>query len=107
MHNDEICSVCVGLLYLVVCVRDNKQMHSSSSSWRGRSQGAASWIGRNRGAAAEGDAVGDEVDAIGEQLGLATRDWCSPVALPHKGVGVSEWGAMCLQTHNEGGETSA
>jgi len=32
MHNDEICSVCVGLLYLVLCVHDNKQTHLSSSS---------------------------------------------------------------------------
>ena len=32
MHNDKIFSVCVGLLYFVLCVRDNKQMNSSSSS---------------------------------------------------------------------------
>jgi len=32
MHNDEICSVCVGLLYFVISVPDNKQMHLSSSS---------------------------------------------------------------------------
>ena len=50
MHNDEICSVCVGLLYLVLCLHDNKQTHSSSSGWSGH----------NRGTAAEADAVGEQ-----------------------------------------------
>ena len=30
MHNDEICSVCVCLLYFVLCVCDNKQTHSTA-----------------------------------------------------------------------------
>jgi len=47
MHNDEICSVCVGLLYCVLRVRDNKQTHLNSSSWSGCSQGAV-WCDHTR-----------------------------------------------------------
>jgi len=57
MHNDEICSVYVGLLYFVLHVRDNKQTHSSSSNWRECSWGAANWSRSNRGTAAEADAI--------------------------------------------------
>jgi len=76
-------SVCVGLLYFVLRACDNKWTHSSSSSWRGRSRGAAaeedaeedtveeqqlkrmqsgssSWRGHSRGAAAEEDTVGEQ-----------------------------------------------
>ena len=60
MHNNEICTVCVGLLYFILCVRDNKQTHSSSSSWRGRSRWAASWSGRSWEAASEEDAVREQ-----------------------------------------------
>jgi len=50
MHNNEICSACVGLLYFVLHERDNKQTHSSSSSLNGCNWGTAA-----------------EVDAVGEQ----------------------------------------
>jgi len=51
MHNDEICSVTMCLLY-TLCMCGNKQPHSSSSSWSG-----CNWE-----AAAEADGVGAQID---------------------------------------------
>jgi len=62
LHNDEICSVCVGLLHFVLHVRDNKQPHLSC--WRRHSRGAA-----------------PEAVAVGAQFGLTTwmNEWLSEV----------------------------
>ena len=62
MHNDEICSACVGLLYFVLCVHDNKQQQLNRTE-----SGSSKLSRRNQGAAAEADAVGVE-------FGLTTRD---------------------------------
>jgi len=60
------------LLYFVLWVRDNRQTHSRSSSWRGRSRGTAT----------EADTIGEqqpEVGAIGEQqlkrMQLGSSSW--------------------------------
>lgn len=60
-------------MYFVLYVHRDKQMQLGRSSWSGRNWGAA-----------------DEADAIGEKLGLAMWDYCSPETLPHKGVRASE-----------------
>ena len=56
-HNLHTC-----ILYFVPCVRDNKQTHSRSSSWRGCSWGAAA-----------------EAEAVGKQQMKQTQSGCSLV----------------------------
>ena len=67
----------VRLLYFVLHVCDNKQTHSSSSSWRGRSREASTEVDAIGEWAAEVDAIREwaaKVDAIGVQFGLTSWD---------------------------------
>jgi len=65
--------------YYVLRVRDNKQMHLTSSSWSRHNWGAASWSRYSQGTVVEADEVGEQ------QLRGSHRDafWSDHVRLVH------------------------